>query len=335
MVIGRKTKVILLHIIVWCVYIMFPLAVVALPDKLFDHNGLQIKIYILLSILSIGFYYFNYHWSIPRLFLKHRYVYFTFVSMAALFISYAIVRLSVYFFILDPIPIDNELLLLNRTFFFRFLSVFIVSFGISFYNRYRQVESEKIKTELALLRHQVNPHFLFNILNDIYGQAITKSSDTADSISRLSELMRYVLTEAKFEKVPLEKEINYLKNYIALQEMRLTDKTRVDVQFVGDFTNKQIPPLLFINFIENAFKYGTSTEIETSITIRIEVINNLLELQAKNDKPLKNTLNQFNSSSIGIKNTIRRLDLIYNNKYKLDITNMPEYFLVNLSIDLT
>lgn len=195
------------------------------------------------------------------------------------------------------------------------------------------MESEKIKAELSVLKHQINPHFLFNVLNDIYGQAITKSGDPADSILRLSELMRYVLSEAQYEKVSLEKEIHYLENYIALQKRRLTEKTKVEVHFTGNFGNKQIPPLLFINFIENAFKHGVSTETESSIFIGIEIKNNLLEMKVKNGKPVRSN-KQVTSNYIGLENTRRRLDLLYNNKHELKIVNEKDYFLVTLSISL-
>lgn len=196
------------------------------------------------------------------------------------------------------------------------------------------METEKINAELTALKHQINPHFFFNILNDLYGQAITKSEGIAVNISKLSSMMRYVLTEAKEEKVSLEQEINYLKSYIDLQTRRLTDKTKVAFQFKGNFENKNIPPLLFINFIENAFKYGVSTEIESSISISIEIKNNLLIMVVQNDKP-RQLENKKISNYMGLKNVQRRLDLLYPNNYSINISNKPDFYLVELSINLT
>ncbi|MEN8230901.1 MAG: histidine kinase [Bacteroidota bacterium] len=116
----------------------------------------------------------------------------------------------------------------------------------------RYLISVRIKAEFSALKSQINPHFLFNTLKGIYGQTITRSDQTADSVAKSSSMMRYVLTESDTEKVSLESEIAYIKSYLHLQQIRLTEKTKVDFKVSGDTSSVQIHPLLFISFIENA-----------------------------------------------------------------------------------
>jgi two-component system LytT family sensor kinase len=143
-------------------------------------------------------------------------------------------------------------------------------------------------------------------------------------------MMRYTLTETTTEKVALEDEINYLKNYIELQKIRLTKTTKIDFSVIGEINYQQIPPLLFINFIENAFKYGVSNEVETLIQIHIIVKKNTLSLLVKNEKMNQNT---FSSSyEMGLKNIKRRLNLIFENNYTLEIENTEKIFQVHLII---
>jgi LytS/YehU family sensor histidine kinase len=206
--------------------------------------------------------------------------------------------------------------------------------GLRFNQRLAQTKSEKIKSELAALKSQINPHFIFNTLNNIYGQAISKSDNTADSIAKLSAMMRYVLTETSQEQVPLKKEIQYLENYVQLQRIRLTHKTDVVFDIKGNIDLKKIPPLLLISFIENAFKYGVSNEIESTISIKIHVWQQAISLSVRNDKLSKEN-GQMNSLKIGIANTKKRLDLIYSGNYSLKIAENDKYFEVNLKIPLT
>jgi len=142
--------------------------------------------------------------------------------------------------------------------------------------------------------------------------------------------MRYVLTETKAEKVDLQREVDYLKTYVELQKIRLTEQTKINFSVQGDTFQKQISPLLFINFVENAFKYGVSNEYETHIDISIHIENQSLELRVKND--IVNRFNDLNSNNMGLDNIKLRLDLLYPNKYKLDIENDGEKFIVSLKI---
>jgi LytS/YehU family sensor histidine kinase len=177
----------------------------------------------------------------------------------------------------------------------------------------------------------VNPHFLFNTLNGIYGQALGRSELTADSIARLSSLMRYVLTEASNEQVNLDHEVEYIRNYIHLQRIRLTEKTEIIFDIQGETHLHSVPPLIFINFIENAFKYGVSTELPSIVEIHLIAEVNRVFFSVKNRK-LRPEGQQASNSQIGLENSKRRLELSYGSRHKLDILENEEYFTVNLTI---
>ncbi len=200
--------------------------------------------------------------------------------------------------------------------------------------RTRQIiEHEKVNTELSFLKSQVNPHFFFNTLNNIYSLAVTKSDNTAPAVMKLSSIMRYILSETQSQFVPLQNEIDFIKNFIDLQLVRLTDKVSVDFRYEGEIADKVVAPLMFIPFIENAFKYGVSTKEETSIkialwvsdiSIRLDVINTIV----KAEKTIHET------TGIGINNVKRRLELLYPDKYKLNISEIDNQFFVQLEIIL-
>jgi LytS/YehU family sensor histidine kinase len=150
----------------------------------------------------------------------------------------------------------------------------ITSFSVYYYKQARNLEIEKTKAELNALKTQINPHFFFNALNIIYAQAIIKSDKTPESITQIASMMRYALTEHSENKVALSKELEYIKSYIALQQQRITSKTKVYFNLEGNPSSLTIPPFLFINLIENAFKYGVSNETESKIKIHFNLKEN-------------------------------------------------------------
>jgi len=193
------------------------------------------------------------------------------------------------------------------------------------------IKTEKINTELSFLKAQLNPHFLFNSLNSIYSLANKKADNTTDAIITLSELMRYMIYEADKEFVKLESEIDYIKNYISLQTLRLKDSSGVRFNVHGNLEH-DIEPLLLISFIENAFKYGTDYTGKTNINIRITVENNELLLKISNYISLKEKNNP--NSGIGIQNIRQRLKLLYPNSHDLKIEEIDGLFTVELLLKL-
>jgi LytS/YehU family sensor histidine kinase len=217
-------------------------------------------------------------------------------------------------------------------FILRFLLIFAIALTMRLREASKKLEMERIRAELSSLKSQVNPHFLFNTLNGIYGQALGRSELTADSIARLSSLMRYVLTEASNEQVSLDHEIEYIRNYIHLQRIRLTEKTEIIFDIQGETHLHSVPPLVLINFIENAFKYGVSTEVSSSVEIRLVAEVNRVFFSVKNMK-VRPELQQSANSGIGLENSKRRLELTYGARHKLDIKEDDENFIVNLTLD--
>jgi sensor histidine kinase YesM len=198
--------------------------------------------------------------------------------------------------------------------------------------RNKEIANEKLKAELSFLKAQINPHFLFNTLNNIYALASAQSEHTAAAVMKLSSIMRYVLTEARNDLVPLEKEIQFTSHYIELQKMRLTDRTVIDFTVQGDPTGRQIAPLLLLPFVENAFKYGISTRERSPISILLEIKRDSLYFSICNQKHLSTMLRVSDNTGIGISNTKRRLDLFYEDRYALNIEDKNNDFSVRLKI---
>nr|MBP6551268.1 histidine kinase [Flavobacterium sp.] len=194
------------------------------------------------------------------------------------------------------------------------------------------VESQRTTAELIYLRKQTNPHFLFNSLNSIYSLAHKKSDLVPDAIVTLSELMRYMLYETDNKTVLLEKEINYIQNYIELQKLRLNNVENIYVNVHGETKNKFIEPLLLISFIENAFKYGTDYKGNTHVKIKIQIEGNVLDFW------VENRVEKFEcdaeNSGIGISNIKSRLKLLYPDSHILTIVEKDQIYSVHLNLKL-
>jgi hypothetical protein len=214
--------------------------------------------------------------------------------------------------------------------FFLFLVILFLALLLKIRDRWIRAEEEKLHAELAYLKTQINPHFLFNTLNSIYAMALGGSEQTAGAIVHLSSMMRYVLVEAGKEKVPLEKELTYLTDYIQLQKNRFEGSLRVILEINGQPQDKQIYPLLLIPFVENAFKYGVNPEEPSTIGIRIDIGDAGLDLRVSNHKVA--VVPSDNPGGLGISNTRRRLQLLYPGRHSLIIEDEPKTFIVLLNL---
>lgn len=199
----------------------------------------------------------------------------------------------------------------------------------------QETEAKHVKAELELLKSQVNPHFLFNTLNSIYSFALDNSHKTANSVMKLSDLMRYLLESSKKKLVPLQQECDFIENYIALEKVRLGSKCKITYETKGEIEGKNIPPMLLIPFIENSFKHGIGiSTTHNYITISLSIDNNNLNFSIENNiPPQKNTMNEMPEKT-GIKNVKRRLELLYPGKHKLDVFEKGSTFKVALTIAL-
>lgn len=197
----------------------------------------------------------------------------------------------------------------------------------------RKIETEKLKADLAMLRYQLNPHFLFNTINNIYYLAIIKSEKTPNALLKLSELLRYVLNE-KDELVPLEKEINHLKEFIELHQIRFPDEeVKITIQGESLATKFNVPPLLLITFIENAFKHGKQGTIEDPVTIGIKIENGTLFYKVENI--IDNNLYKEEISGIGKNNLEKRLNLLYPNRHKITFETSNNKYVAQLEIPVS
>lgn len=201
-------------------------------------------------------------------------------------------------------------------------------FAIS--SRLQNVEKEKMKSELAFLKAQINPHFLFNTLNSIYALALKKDDKTPDAVIQLSELMRYIITNANDEVLDLSKEINYITNFVSLQKTRLGDTVSIDYKVNGNAFGKVITPLILISFIENAFKHGVNPDKTSEICIAIDIHEKDLTLMVSNKK----IFSVESETGIGLQNTIERLALLYPDRHQLKIEDSHDKYIVNLTIEV-
>jgi len=191
-------------------------------------------------------------------------------------------------------------------------------------------DTEKAQAELSFFKAQINPHFLFNTLNNIYALAVNQNENTAPSVMKLSQLMRYVTEEATENFVALEDEIDCLKNYIDLQRLRLNTKTSILFEVSNVNPHARIAPLILMTFVENAFKYGISTHYPSLVKIRISSTAGEIFFFCQNK--IFDSIKEADRAGVGIVNTKKRLDLLYAGKYDLKIENDVEMFSVNLKL---
>ncbi|MCG8309756.1 MAG: histidine kinase, partial [Cytophagales bacterium] len=197
-----------------------------------------------------------------------------------------------------------------------------------------ELKSENLNSELKFLRSQINPHFLFNALNNIYSLSVIRSEKTPDNILKLSGMLRYIIYDCNSDRVPLEKEINYINNYIDLQKLKDDQITNIDVDFGRADPKSMIAPMIFIPFIENSFKHSKIEDVELGwIKISIESANNHLLFRVENSLP-KEHYTKDKVGGVGLENVKRRLELLYPNAHRLRINTTEDKFQVELEVTL-
>jgi hypothetical protein len=333
-------KYILIHVLGCLAFLTFP--IVFSPDfvdvqRLIHADFFQRDFSV--TVLLLVFFYANYYYFTPRFYIPKKYV------------SYLVIIVVCYLVImlLPELLMDHGpkprgphgfrpprrfplFFLLNHN-FLQFIIVLIFSLLLKIRERLKQIETEKANAELSYLKAQINPHFLFNTLNSIYSLAILKNEKTADAVVKLSDMMRYVLNDSNANFVVLEKELNYISNYIELQRMRLTSNVKLTYVCEGSVIDKKIAPLVLIPFIENAFKHGVNSEENSAIDIHISISETELKLQVKNNCVSTNN-NTLNKSGLGIENTRQRLNLLYPQNYTLNIIEKDSMFTVILVLNI-
>jgi hypothetical protein len=339
-----KTTQILFHVIGCLIFLTLPIIFMPGPGDvgsfLLSPRSLREILHTLLILL---FFYFNYYLLIPRLYFTRKYTYFVLAVVACFFIVVLLPNFIYGFGELHDGPMRHPFEHKNDgghvVFAFThnllfFLAVTFFSIMLRVNNRLRQTEKEKLDAELMYFKAQINPHFLFNTLNSIYSLALQKDDNTPEAVVKLSGMMRYVLTDASENLVPLHKEIVYISDFIELQKIRYGETVTVNFR-TGEFPEGiQIAPLILIPFIENAFKFGINPEENSAITIEIDATGKELHMKVVNFK-VNLRREKEHAGGLGIENARRRLGLIYPEKHRLIINDNGKYFTVDLFIDLS
>ncbi len=204
----------------------------------------------------------------------------------------------------------------------------ITSYWMESERKVQQEQNDRMKAELSFLKAQVHPHFLFNTLNNIYSLALTNDPAVAESIYKLSKLMRYYMDEKEDNEINISLEIQVIKDFIALQKLRTGPNCLIKEQYLGLHFDKKIQPFILLPFIENAFKFGLSSIEECELSFAIELTASSCELTVRNSIPRKKNLQS--SAGTGIKNTLRLLTHFYKDRFVIDIQEDERSFFVKL-----
>ncbi len=291
-------------------------------------------------------YYAISYFTIPLFLQKKRYGLFVIVTLfitafSAWLRSMLAVQMSYYFF--NPgLVLDFTSLYIN-SFLYILFWVLLITIGKMLIDKMQHqqklefLETEKTKNELDFLKAQINPHALFNSLNTIYGHIDRKNETARNILLQFSELLRYQLYDCSADKIALEKEVDYIKNYIAFQQLRKDSNLEVNLAISVPTTELKIAPLLLVVLLENAFKFvSTTSEGKNSILIELQLTDSCLRSTIKNtvDSAVDYS-NSSDSSGIGIINLKRRLELLYSAKYKFTRGIENNEYVANLIIDLS
>ncbi len=335
-----------IHILFWILYLT---CLCVLWGSYEGKYELEFTIHLILLPVQILVVYFTLYYLIPHLLIKKQYIPFFLLFFSALFFAGLVQRaLGLYF--IYPICcaeyVDEDYFKLHRI----VKSIFNISSVLFFASTvkilkylYQQeqtskdLENEKLEAELKFLKGQIHPHFLFNTLNNLYALTLKKSDSAPDIVLKISELMHYMLYDSNTGWVALEKEIQYIQNYIVLEKMRYGKRVEINFNIAGDIRSRQIAPMLILPFVENSFKHGVSGEIENAwILIDLSLKENQMVLKVENSKGFtipKHSEKDY-AQGIGLQNVKRRLELLYADQYELKIFDEKDSYLIVLKLTL-
>ena len=344
-VFSHRNRVLLLHLSFWCVYLSFFLYQISSGRRGRELDWERVitiaSIQVVFALLSS---YINYFFFLPR-FLKRKNVWLYLAEFALPFALIMFLRITFERYWIDGFTGTEEYLYSTRflvqvvtTNLFIVIFVAMLRFAVEwleFEATKKEVENEKLTAELNFLKAQINPHFLFNTLNNLYYLAYSKSENTTEVIAKLSQMMRYMIYDSNHPKVLLSKEIEYMQSYISLERLRLNDQIPIKFDISGNTENIWITPLIFITFLENAFKHGVSNNNPNAwVNIMIQLKGNECIYTVKNSK-LQGAGTQTEKSGIGLQNVHRRLALSYPEQYKIKMEDTSEVYCVQLNLTLS
>jgi LytS/YehU family sensor histidine kinase len=295
------------------------------------NNQFKTAFYIELAFLPfrLGVIYFNYFFLLPKFFLNQQIQKYILYTITTLVIASIAQRVLMYFYLNDILfPDWNQGVFWQPYRFLQsamiitspmilLLGLEVMSRWISIQRRAELLERDKLKAELGYLRSQINPHFFFNTLNNLYGLALRKSDKTPEVVMKLSELMSYILYEADRDLVPLSKEMDQIDRYVSLEQMRYDNRFEVELKVEGDVEHFTIPPLLLLPFVENSFKHGVNKSSKDGwISIFVRVQNGDLNFKISN-RIFSVQQDEIGHNGLGIANVKKRLNLLFPNRHSL------------------
>lgn len=348
-----------MHLVGWIMYFIIPFFTMPNFISFQQQDFLFFLTHLIINnVLLIGIFYINYSVLVNRFLLRNKtkqYLLILFLLLIILLIFSYLSDLLLFKnppskplfvkpeFNIGPPPPRPEFYIDPKyfgTFFSYFLIVVFSSLVALLTDRIKvneekkQIQFEKTAAELSALKLQISPHFLFNTLNNIRWLARKKSDLTEDAIVKLATLLRYIIYQANEQKVALVLEINNLRDFIGLQEMRIGNNTSVTFEVNGLVEDYEIEPLLFIPFVENAFKYGVSDTADSEIKIDFKLVGNVLNFKVSNSIFRYQCFDNIENTGLGIENVRQRLCLLYPNSHTLDIMEKDQKFTVNLRLEL-
>ncbi len=336
------TKRVVYHAIFWVIFFL------ALYFTESSNNPNEHFLFVFSNeLINILFYaaiiYFNLFYLIPNYFRWDKLPHYLGLLMLSVIIITPL-KMMVFYLKFHEFPVMQEALIERQYSIFTlhflvagFSTIFKIVSDWAKHQREKQVlETKTMESELNFLRSQINPHFLFNTLNNLYALTLKKSDKAPEIVIKLSEMMRYMLYECNEKEVPLIKEVNYLRNYLDLEKLRQSKEIDIQLKVNGMVTNQRIAPLMFIPFIENSFKHGLKNQIhEGYVHITLDVKREQVHLNVVNSKaPTLPVRSGKRSGGIGLVNVKKRLGLIYPKQHTLEIQDNPNDYVVDLTIDL-
>ena len=327
----------LTHIAAWAV-------VCILPALIFISEGNQrFEEALYRSLISLPFlmflFYISFYWLIDRLWFKKQYLFFILVTVTLILcVSYSKYELFSYFALHKS---KHKMPPFHAFVYFDFLSNLlpvVFAMAIRYAQRnfsleiaQKEAQAHKLQADLTQLRYQLQPHFFFNALNNIYSLIAFDPQKAQQSVHSLSKLMRHFMQNSDQKQISLAEEVDFLQQYISLMQLRLTDKTTVQVDFPKQVPQLTIAPLLFISLVENAFKHGVSATTTTTLSFSLKVEGNTIIFKSENTKiPTQESLY---SSGIGIDNLKKRLTLLYPQRHQYTIEEREGKYIAQLTID--
>ncbi|CAL2094062.1 histidine kinase [Tenacibaculum sp. 190524A02b] len=331
------------HIIFWVGYFIFN---VIRWGSYFDDYWYSFKSNLVEFPLHMILAYANVYYFIPKFLIQKKYKRYISLLVISLCILYIIRTGLNYFLVTKNIWPEAEGIQEAFTFnhivavtlgeLYVLALVTAIKLTVDWTNQRMRIDNlkkEHLKSELNFLKTQIQPHFFFNTLNNLYSLALEKSNKAPSVVLKLSDIMQYVLYEIKDTKVPLLKEIDYIQNYLDLELLRCNKDSEIDVNIIGDINNVKIPPLIFLSYIENCFKHGNKASTDFYIYISFEKTeSNTLIFTLKNTFDFLET--PKTKSGIGNANTKRRLDLIFKDNYLLDLSHNNNLYTIKLEIPI-